>query len=255
MAATIVIADDEHNITDVCRRYLEREGYTVWIAHDGIDALRLWEEHAPDLLVLDLMMPRRDGWEVCETIRQASDVPVIMLTARGEERDRLLGLTMGADDYMTKPFSPRELVLRVKNILRRTKIAAASAAALAAGTALTPNAGRGNGADAIVPSMAIHFEGLSIFPEERRVVAEEKETELTVKEFDLLLTLAEYPGRVFSRSQLLGRIWDMDFDGDTTTVTVHIRRLREKLEQAPSEPRWIKTVWGIGYKFDAKGQS
>ena len=255
MAGTIVIADDESNITDVCRRYLEREGYTVWIAHDGMAALRLWEKHAPDLLVLDLMMPGQDGWQVCETIRQTSDVPVIMLTARGEEPDRLLGLTMGADDYMTKPFSPRELVLRVKNILRRTKLASLQAAGSVSGTAWAQSTGRGNGVEANHPGAAIHFDGLSIYPEERRVAAEGKETDLTVKEFDLLLTLAEYPGRVFSRSQLLSRIWDMDFDGDTTTVTVHIRRLREKLEQMPSEPRWIKTVWGIGYKFDAKGQS
>lgn len=255
MAGTIVIADDESNITDVCRRYLEREGYTVWIAHDGVEALRLWEEHAPDLLVIDLMMPLQDGWQVCERIRQNSDVPVIMLTARGEEPDRLLGLTMGADDYMTKPFSPRELVLRVKNILRRTQLAATSVTAAVSGTGLAQGTGRVNGVEVIHASTAVHFDGLSIYPEERRVVAGEKETELTVKEFDLLLTLAEYPGRVFSRSQLLSRIWDMDFDGDTTTVTVHIRRLREKLEQNPSEPRWIKTVWGIGYKFDAKGQS
>ncbi|QYR22028.1 response regulator transcription factor [Paenibacillus sp. sptzw28] len=252
MAGTIVIADDESNITDVCRRYLEREGYVVRIAHDGAEALRLWEECGADLLVLDLMMPRLDGWQVCETVRQTSDVPVIMLTARGEEPDRLLGLTMGADDYMTKPFSPRELVLRVKNILRRAGVAAP--AVHAAGASSSGAGKNGNGAPVPPAAAAIHYDGLAIYPDERRVVAGGAETELTVKEFDLLLTLAEYPGRVFSRSQLLSRIWDTEFDGDTTTVTVHIRRLREKMEQTPSEPRWIKTVWGIGYKFDAKGQ-
>ncbi|WP_274654354.1 response regulator transcription factor [Paenibacillus humicola] len=252
MAGTILIADDETNITDVCRRYLEREGYAVQTAHNGAEALRLWEDHKPDLLVLDLMMPRVDGWQVCETVRQTSDVPVIMLTARGEEPDRLLGLTMGADDYMTKPFSPRELVLRVKNILRRTSAAQAGIGRTADGAGGqdvgTDAAGRASSA------AALRYDDLSIYPDERRVEADGAEPELTVKEFDLLLTLAEHPGRVFSRSQLLSRVWDIDFEGDTTTVTVHIRRLREKLERTPSEPRWIKTVWGIGYKFDAKGQ-
>lgn len=251
MNGTIVIADDESNITDVCRRYLEREGYRVLVAQDGQEALRLWEECDPDLLVIDLMMPRVDGWQVCETVRQRSDVPVIMLTARGEEPDRLLGLTMGADDYMTKPFSPRELVLRVSNILRRAGRHAAPAG-------VSTRGGYASGSSARTeqePAMAtLTFEGLAIYPEERRVNVDGADAELTVKEFDLLLTLAGSPGRVFSRSQLLTQIWDIGFEGDTTTVTVHIRRLREKLEAAPSEPRWIKTVWGIGYKFDPKGQ-
>ncbi|WP_219834479.1 response regulator transcription factor [Paenibacillus sp. R14(2021)] len=249
MNGTIVIADDENNITDVCRRYLEREGCRVLVAHDGMQALRLWEQHAPDLLVLDLMMPQLDGWQVCETVRQHSDVPIIMLTARGEEPDRLLGLTMGADDYITKPFSPRELVLRVKNILRRTQRPAASA-----GAGNGPAHRGGESSHGPEFGAALQFDGLAIFPDERRVVACGTEAELTVKEFDLLLTLASSPGRVFSRSQLLSGIWDIGFEGDTTTVTVHIRRLREKMEPVPSEPRWIKTVWGIGYKFDAKGQ-
>ncbi|MBO7747414.1 response regulator transcription factor [Paenibacillus sp. MWE-103] len=245
MNGTIVIADDESNITDVCRRYLEREGYRVLVAQDGEEALRLWEAHDPDLLVLDVMMPRVDGWQVCETVRARSDVPVVLLTARGEEPDRLLGLTMGADDYITKPFSPRELVLRVGNILRRVGRSAGGAAR---------GASSGVSAEAQRPAGVLAFEGLAIYPAERRVAVDGADAELTVKEFDLLLTLASSPGRVFSRSQLLSLIWDIGFEGDTTTVTVHIRRLREKLEPAPSEPRWIKTVWGIGYKFDAKGQ-
>ncbi|MFC4811862.1 response regulator transcription factor [Paenibacillus sp. GCM10023250] len=245
MNGTIVIADDESNITDVCRRYLEREGYRVLVAQDGEEALRLWEAHDPDLLVLDVMMPRVDGWQVCETVRARSDVPVVLLTARGEELDRLLGLTMGADDYMTKPFSPRELVLRVGNILRRVGRSGGGSVRGASGAAAPEER---------QPAGVLTFEGLAIYPAERRVAVDGADAELTVKEFDLLLTLAGSPGRVFSRSQLLSLIWDIGFEGDTTTVTVHIRRLREKLEPAPSEPRWIKTVWGIGYKFDAKGQ-
>ncbi|CAM3557882.1 response regulator transcription factor [Paenibacillus lupini] len=245
MGACIVVADDERNITDVCRRYLEREGNTVWVAENGEEALRLWREHRPDLLVLDLMMPKVDGLEVCDTIRQTDDTPIIILTARGEEADRLLGLTMGADDYMTKPFSPRELVLRVNNILRRMgwKNDAAVGERDVGSKALEEAEGE----------KAIHYEGLSIFPQERRVTVQQADIELTVTEFDLLYLLATYPGKVFSRSQLLNQVWDIAYDGDTTTVTVHVRRLREKIEPNPSDPRWIKTVWGIGYKLDSKG--
>ncbi|SFE82151.1 DNA-binding response regulator, OmpR family, contains REC and winged-helix (wHTH) domain [Paenibacillus catalpae] len=247
MGACIVVADDERNITDVCRRYLEREGHQVWVAENGEEAIRLWKEHQPDLLVLDLMMPKVDGLEVCDTIRQTDDTPIIMLTARGEEPDRLLGLTMGADDYMTKPFSPRELVLRINNILRRM------------GRRNDSSCGErdlGNKPlEEALEGKAIHFEGLSIFPQERRVAALGFDIELTVKEFDLLQLLATYPGKVFSRSQLLNQVWDMAYDGDTTTVTVHVRRLREKIEPNPSDPTWIKTVWGIGYKLDNKGNT
>lgn len=241
LGASIIVADDERNITDVCRRYLEREGWTVWVASDGEEALRLWKEHRPDLLVLDLMMPKLDGLEVCDIIRQTEDTPIIMLTARGEEADRLLGLTMGADDYMTKPFSPRELVLRVKNILRRT------------GANISPSTKEQSPAPGGETGQSLHFDGLSIFPQERRVTVKGAEADLTAKEFDLLHLLALYPGKVFSRSQLLNQIWDVAYDGDTTTVTVHVRRLREKIEDNPSDPCWIKTVWGIGYKLDGKG--
>lgn len=244
MSAKIVVADDEQNITDVCRRYLEREGWTVWVASDGEEALRLWEEHHPDLLVLDLMMPKLGGLEVCDRIRQQEDTPIIMLTARGEEADRLLGLTMGADDYLTKPFSPRELVLRIKNILRRTGVQTGKAAA-AVPSNLSMEEEHGS---------AIAFDGLEIYPQERRVLIRGAEVDLTMKEFDLLHLLAKYPGKVFSRSQLLNQVWDVAYDGDTTTVTVHIRRLREKIETNPSAPDWIKTVWGIGYKLEARGQ-
>ncbi|WP_240940998.1 response regulator transcription factor [Paenibacillus sp. HB172176] len=290
-AARIVIADDETNITDVCRRYLEREGYSVWVAANGEEALRLWREHQPDLLVLDLMMPKMDGIEVCDAIRQEADTPIIMLTARGEESDRLLGLTMGADDYMTKPFSPRELVLRVRNILRRigshgrsgqgvaggikqgysalqspsfpaehAPASAKSNASSSNGTAGAEGAQAGERPNAeltgvFVPSLCLSFDGLTIYPDERRVVVREREVELTAKEFDMLQLLATYPGKVFSRNQLLNQVWDMAYEGDTTTVTVHVRRLREKVETNPSDPTWIKTVWGIGYKLDGKGTS
>lgn len=244
VSAKIVVADDEQNITDVCRRYLEREGWTVWVAADGDEALRHWEHHHPDLLVLDLMMPKLGGLEVCDRIRQQEDTPIIMLTARGEEADRLLGLTMGADDYLTKPFSPRELVLRIKNILRRSGIQAGATAAA------EPRNITGEGG--VEPVIA--FDGLEIYPQERRVLIKGAEADLTMKEFDLLHLLAKYPGKVFSRSQLLNQVWDVAYDGDTTTVTVHIRRLREKIEANPSAPDWIKTVWGIGYKLEARGQ-
>jgi DNA-binding response OmpR family regulator len=239
MAGTVLVADDEREITDVCRRYLEREGYAVLVADNGEDALRLWKEARPrpDLLILDLMMPGRSGLDVCSAIRDEEDVPIIMLTARGEEGDRLIGLTVGADDYVVKPFSPRELVLRVRNLLRRA-------------APRPPEGGPASAADA--PGPDLHFDGLSIFRDQRRVTANGVEAELTVKEFDLLEWMARHPGQVFSRSQLLSRVWDIDFEGDSTTVTVHMRRLREKIEPNPSEPTFLKTVWGIGYKFEGR---
>jgi two-component system, OmpR family, response regulator VicR len=229
MPYKILVADDEKNITDVCTRYLEREGYTVIAANDGQEAFRKWESEKPHLLVLDIMMPKKDGWKVCEEIRHQDDIPIVMLTARGEEMDRLMGLTLGADDYLTKPFSPRELVLRIKAILRRSY--------------------RKHDKK---ESTTLRFSGLEIDPVTRKVWREGQEVELTVKEFDLLSILAAYPEQVFSRNQLLSQVWDIDYFGDTTNVTVHIRRLREKIEPIPSEPKYIKTVWGIGYKFEGK---
>jgi DNA-binding response OmpR family regulator len=208
---------------------LEREGYTVLVANDGNQALELWQSHQPSFIIIDLMMPGKNGWQVCDEIRAQQEVPIIILTARGDEPDRLLGLTMGADDYITKPFSPRELVLRVKNIMRRSQ---------ANTTFMKPAA-----------AQALIFEEMTITPEQRRVCLNNKDIELTAKEFDMLHLLACHPNQVFSRNQLLNKVWNIDFEGDTTTVTVHIRRLREKIEANPSEPRFIKTVWGIGYKF------
>lgn len=225
----IMVADDDSNITDVCRRYLEREGYSVVTAKDGMEAIELWRTHTPDLIVLDLMMPHKNGWEICNEIRQSEDVPIVMLTARGEEQDRLMGLTMGADDYLTKPFSPRELVLRVKAILRRMRTVQVSPATHSSHT--------------------IRYERLTIDFVKREVEIDGRLIDLTVTEFEMLYLLASHPGQVFSRSQMLSKIWDFSYEGDTTTVTVHIRRLREKIEQNASDPKYIKTVWGIGYKF------
>ncbi|MFD1776951.1 response regulator transcription factor [Paenibacillus rhizophilus] len=237
MTIKILIVDDESNIRDVCTRYLEREGYQVLVAADGEESLRVWRETTPDLIILDVMMPKKSGFQVCEEIRNEHDVPVIMLTARGEEGDRIIGLTMGADDYITKPFSPRELVLRVKAILRRLHFS---------GQPQQPSS----------PSLAakelIRFPGLAIHLPSRGVEVDGVRIELTVKEFELLTLLAAHPEQVFSRSQLLNKVWDVDYYGDTTTVTVHIRRLREKIEANPSEPDYIKTVWGIGYKFEGQ---
>lgn len=180
MAATILIADDERNITDVCKRYLELEGYRVVVADDGQEALDRWRSEKPDVVILDLMMPRIDGWKVCEEIRTNQDTPVIMLTALGEERDRIVGLTMGADDYLVKPFSPRELVLRVKAILRRM------------------NRVTKNGFNA--SEDVIRYGELEIYPTSRIVKVSGKEVELTLKEFDLLQYLAQHPEQVFSRN-------------------------------------------------------
>jgi len=237
---TVLVADDEVDILDVCRRYLEREGYRVVTAGDGLEALSAWEMHRPDLVVLDLMMPGKSGWDVCSAIRDREDIPVIMLTARGEESDRLLGLTLGADDYLTKPFSPRELVLRIRNMLRRTS------------REKEHSAQGGKAAKDSFADEERHFAGLSLYPVLRKVVVAGREVELTVKEFDLLHWFTRHPGQVFSRTHLLGQVWAYEFEGDSTTVTVHIRRLREKIEADPSNPGFIKTVWGIGYKFEGR---
>ncbi|MCA0172700.1 response regulator transcription factor [Bacillus sp. RAR_GA_16] len=226
MAEKILLVDDEEAILDVSSRYLERDGYVVITASNGEEALTKWKTEQPDLIVLDLMMPLKDGMETAEEIREVDDVPIMMLTALGQERDRLLGLTIGADDYLTKPFSPRELVLRVRNILRRTK------------------------RQPVEKSSIMVFGELMIDESKRLVTVAGKEADLTVKEFDLLYLLASHPTRVFPRSQLIEAIWGYEFDGDGNTINVHIRRLREKIELDSAAPKWIKTVWGIGYKFE-----
>jgi DNA-binding response OmpR family regulator len=216
--------DDEPAIRDVVERYLRREGFSTLSASDGEEALT--QAADADLIVLDLMLPRLDGIEVCRRIRAQSDVPIIMLTAKSEEIDTLLGLRIGADDYMTKPFSPAELVARVQAVLKRT------------------------GGGARSPDDTVRVGTLRINPRLRTVERGNESIELTAREFDLLHFLASSPGQVFTREQLLDQVWDYHFPGDTSTVTVHVRRLREKVEPEPVRPRYIKTVWGVGYKLE-----
>jgi DNA-binding response OmpR family regulator len=226
---TILVVDDEPNILEVVSAYLRRELYRVVTAADGEEALKQVAEHSPDLIVLDVMLPRLDGLEVLRRVRATSNTPVIMLTARGEETDKLVGLGIGADDYLTKPFSPRELVARIKAVLRR------------AAPVAPPQPGEDS---------ALKFPGLKINPRTRSVEIDSGPVELTAKEFDLLYYLASHPQEVFTRTQLLDQVWDYSYYGDTSTVTVHVRRLREKIEPDPMRPRYIKTVWGVGYKFE-----
>jgi two-component system, OmpR family, response regulator VicR len=222
----VLVVDDEPIVRDVLKRYLGRAGFEVHTAADGEAALERFAETDPDLVLLDLMLPRVDGFEVFRRIRARNGTPVIMLTARGDETDRIVGLDLGADDYVGKPFSPREVVARVKAVLRR--------AALEGG----------------IGSEVIRFDGLEIDPRSRDVLVNDEAIELTPKEFDLLHLFASNPRTVFSRLQLLDALWDVAFDGDPSTVTVHIRRLREKIESDPSAPRRIVTVWGAGYRFE-----
>lgn len=234
MKETILVVEDEDNIQDVCRRYMEREGYTVLTASDGEQGWALFQGERPHLVVVDVMMPKKDGYELCQDIRQMSDVPIIMLTARGDERDRLMGLTLGADDYLTKPFSPRELMLRIQNILRRVSPAGA--------------------AEAHATQNRLEFPGITIEVASRRVTVNGHAISLTVKEFDSLLVMARRPGQVFSKGQLLDLVWGYQDSFDTNVVTVLMRRLREKIEANPAKPHWIHTVWGIGYRFEPGGE-
>ncbi len=225
--ARVLVVDDDPTVSDVVRRYLERDGLDVEVFADGSLALERALAEPPDLLVLDLMLPGLSGLDVCRRLRERLPVPVIMLTALGEEGDRVLGLEYGADDYVTKPFSPRELTLRVLSVLRR---AAAAEAPPEPSDALSD-------ADLEVDA------GARIARRDRRILP------LTVREFDLLVFLMRNPGRAFSRAELLERVWGWSF-GDQSTVTVHVRRLREKVEDDPAAPTRIVTVWGVGYRFD-----
>jgi DNA-binding response OmpR family regulator len=222
----VLVVEDEPMVAEVVERYLRRDGFDVKGVGDGVEAMKAFQTWLPDLVVLDIMLPGIDGMEVCRRIRAASDVPIIILTARGEEPDRLLGLGLGADDYIVKPFSPRELAARVRTVLRR---------------------GAGVGATA---GEMLRFGDLSINGLSRQVVRADSDVELTAKEFDLLFYLAQHPRQVFSREQLMDAVWDYAFAGDASTVTVHVRRLRAKLEPNPKRPRYVKTVRGVGYKFD-----
>ena len=225
MSDRVLIVDDEPIVRDVLQRYLARSGFDVDTAADGEQALAAMEASAPSLVLLDLMLPGLDGLEVFTRIRDRAPTPVIMLTAKGEETDRVVGLEMGADDYITKPFSPREVVARVRSVLRRT--------------------GNGDGEQATIRAGDLEIDGPG-----RRVTLGDRPLTLTPKEFDLLHFLASNPGTVYGRVELLEELWDFAFDGDPSTVTVHIRRLREKIEPDPSDPRHLVTVWGVGYRFD-----
>jgi DNA-binding response OmpR family regulator len=223
---SVLVVDDEPTIAEVVSRYLERAGYRAEIASDGAAAIEVAAVMRPDLVVLDLMLPRIDGLEVMRRLRDIDRdrIAVILLTAKGEESDRVIGLRLGADDYVVKPFSPAELVARVDAVLRRVDTSPTIEAPL-------------------------QFEALTIDPAARRVTASGEEVTLTQREFDLLLFLARHPGQVFSRNQLMDAVWQYTFYTDTSTVTVHIRRLRAKIETDPAQPRHIETVWGVGYRF------
>ncbi|MCA9843343.1 MAG: response regulator transcription factor [Dehalococcoidia bacterium] len=224
----ILVVEDEPTVVDVVSRYLERESYDVRSEQDGARGLQLFSSFRPHLVVLDLMLPSMDGMEVCRRIREHSRTPVIMLTARGDEMDRIAGFATGADDYLAKPFSPRELVARVKAVLRRSL-----------------------GDAAVAPRERICSGGVVIDPKTRQVERNGERIDLTAREFDLLWFLASHAGEVFNREQLLKQVWQYEWHGDPSTVTVHIRRLRTKVEVAPDEPRHIKTVWGVGYRWEA----
>ena len=218
---TVLIVDDEANIRELARMYLEQEGFRILEAADGEEALTAWREHHPDLIVLDLMLPRLDGWQVCKAIRAEGDTPIIMLTARSDDVDKIVGLEMGADDYVTKPFNPRELAARVKAVLRRAHT--------------PPDRDR-----------PLVLGDLVIDPAAREARLAGQVLPLRTKEFDLLWTLAQHAGQVLSREQLLSLVWGYDFPGETRTVDVHIAHLRKHLKGSSVT---IETVWGIGYKL------
>ncbi len=224
-AGVILLVEDEQAVQEVARLYLEKDGFRVVSAVDGEEALEQVRSANPDLVILDIMLPKKDGWTVCREIRRHLSVPIIMLSAKGEEYDRVLGLELGADDYVTKPFSPRELVARVKAVLRRSS---------AAGTNST--------------EPALRYPGLTVDTVAHLVEVEGRAVSLTPKEFELLAFLAARPRRVFSREQLLAAVWGYEYPGDTRTVDTHIKRLREKLRGTGRS--YLKTVWGLGYKFE-----
>jgi len=225
----ILVVDDEASVVEVVSLYLQKEGFKVRMARDGYSALSAIRQDKPALVVLDVMLPEVDGLSIMRRLRDdpTSDVPIILLTARSQETDRIYGLELGADDYVTKPFSPAELVSRVKAVLRRTH-----------------NAASGSG------ERPLHYGDLHIDPITRQVKVRGQEVELTATEFNLLWFMAQHPRQVFKRDQLLENVWGFSEYVDPSTVTVHIRRLREKIEADPSNPKYIVTVWGVGYKFE-----
>ncbi len=225
--ARVLVIEDEAMMADVVARYLRRDGHDVRTAPDGASGLRAYRDFAPDIVLLDLMLPEVDGLEVCRRIREAAQTPIIMVTARTSEVDRLRGFDLGADDYISKPFSPRELAARVQAVLRRAQQAP------------------------LVPAGVTRYGALTIDRGARTVRGAAGNIDLTAREFDLLDFLSRNQGQVFSREQLIETVWDRDAVTDANAVTVHIRRIRAKIEEDASRPRYLKTVWGVGYKFDA----
>ena len=226
--AKILIADDDRNICELLRIYLEKEGFAVVLAGNGEEALSKFDEEEPDILLLDVMMPKLDGWQVCRELRKKSECPIIMITAKGETFDKVLGLELGADDYVVKPFEPKEIVARVKAVLRRT------------GKASAEN-----------DKKEVNYDKLTVNMTKYELKVDGKVVDTPPKELELLFHLASNPNRVYTRDQLLDEVWGFEYYGDSRTVDVHIKRLREKLEGV-SEKWSLKTVWGVGYKFETK---
>ncbi|MEM1485441.1 response regulator transcription factor [Oscillospiraceae bacterium PP1C4] len=224
----IMVVDDDRNICELLRLYLEKEGYALVIANDGEEALAKFSVEGPDLILLDIMMPKLDGWQVCREIRKKSNCPIIMITAKGETFDKVLGLELGSDDYVVKPFDPKEIVARIKAIMRRT------------GKTATEN-----------DAKEVNFDKLVVNMTKYELKVDGKAIDTPPKELELLYHLASNPNRVYTRDQLLDEVWGFEYYGDSRTVDVHVKRLREKLEGV-SEQWTLKTVWGVGYKFEVK---
>lgn len=223
----ILIVDDDTNICELLRLYLEKDGFGTFIANDGEEAVKLFGEKSPDLILLDIMLPKLDGWQVCREIRKTSEVPIIMLTAKGETFDKVLGLELGADDYVTKPFDTKEIIARIKAVLRRSKSAADT------------------------EKKEVVFDKLRINMTNYEMIVNGVAVDTPPKELELIYHLASNPNRVYTRDQLLDEVWGFDYYGDSRTVDVHVKRLREKLDNVSD--KWdLKTVWGVGYKFEVK---
>ena len=229
MAKKVLVVDDEKLIVKGIRFSLEQDGMEVDCAYDGEEALQKAKENSYDMILLDIMLPKRDGFEVCQMIRDFSNVPIVMLTAKGDDMDKILGLEYGADDYITKPFNILEVKARIKAIMRRAAVAESAKEEMN-----------------VIKSGEIHLDC-----DGRQLMVSEKKINLTAKEFDLLELLVSHPGKVYSREQLLEFVWGRDYPGDLRTVDVHVRRLREKIEPNPSDPRYVHTKWGIGYYYQS----
>lgn len=230
MENKILVVDDDLNISELLKLYLENDGYTVFTAHDGQEAVNVFLNKTPDLVLLDIMLPKMDGWQVCREIRKTSSTPIIMLTAKGETFDKVLGLELGADDYVVKPFDAKEVMARVKAVLRRTK---------------------GEGEVAAKEKKTVIYDNLEINITNYELKVNGEPVDTPPKELELIYHLASNPNRVYTRDQLLEEVWGFDYYGDSRTVDVHVKRLREKLENVSD--KWsLKTVWGVGYKFETK---